>query len=344
MLLFYARSSKIAGMMPIRRGGYCLLLSIALSACAPFVFLTQPSDTPTVSSLPATPALETGTVPPVPLESATPEARETLQPTASETGTATPSLTATSTILPTELALDPADWHNWPILPIVPQRAKLIYLYGQALGNDPNAFSVLGDCQAEPDIFMGVYETDVALVDSLPEDLQETVEWFRGSFNRMSPTVKPSTTTAALLWPAWHKNAYTCTEYETPVACELRLHKPAFALIHVGTHYESHNDNYMRQILDVLIEAGVVPILYSKADNREYDEQINLEYAQLAVEYDIPFWNFWSALVSLENRGLYTKTDVFFQGDVYMTKQALMLHRLTALQTLDVVRRAVMGE
>jgi hypothetical protein len=343
MTLFYARSSKIAGMMPRRNTLCCLLLSIALSACVPTVILTLPTRTDAGSTPPTLP-LETETVPPVVVESATPEPTHTNEPTATITLTAMQTLTATTTDLPLELALNPADWHDWPILPIVPERARLIYLYGQALGNDPHAFSVLGDCQAEPDIFMGVYETDDGLKDGLPTELQETLDWFSGSFNRMSPTVKPSTTTAALLWPAWHKNAYTCTEYETPVACELRLHNPAFALIHVGTHYESHNDYYMREILDVLIEAGVVPILYSKADNREYDEQINLEYAQLAVEYDIPFWNFWAALVSLENRGLYTKTDVFFQGDVYMTERALMLHRLTALQTLDVVRRAVMGE
>ena len=175
--------------------------------------------------------------------------------TASQTATFLPTGTATITPLPEELALDPAAWHEWPILPIVPQRARLIYLYGQALGNDPHAFSVLGDCHAEPDLFLGVYETDAGLRSSMPAELQETLDWFRGSFNRVSPTVKPSTTTAALLWPAWHKNAYTCTEYETPIACELRLHKPSFALVHVGTHYESHNDIYMQQILEVLIEA-----------------------------------------------------------------------------------------
>lgn len=308
-----------------------------LSACVP-VYIPVPGATvtpviTTMASATMTESVPTATDTPLP-PTATP----------SQTVTVLPTGTATITPLSEELALDPAAWHEWPILPIVPQRARLIYLYGQALGNDPHAFSVLGDCQAEPDIFLGVYETDPGLRSSMPAELQETLDWFSGSFNRVSPTVKPSTTTAALLWPAWHKNAYTCTEYETPIACELRLHKPSFALVHVGTHYESHNDYYMRRILDALIEAGVVPILYSKADNREYDEEINLEYAQLAVEYDIPFWNFWAALVSLENRGLYTKTDVYFQGDVYMTEQALMLHRLTALQTLNIVRRAVMGE
>ena len=329
-------------MMPIRRVLPCLVLSLVLQACLPVpgVEISQPT---AETTSPPSPTALSETPPPTETASPTTRATETLTPSPTSTLQPTQTLTPSTTSLPAELALDPAGWHDWPILPIVPERARLIYQAGQALGNDPHAFSVLGDCQAEPDIFLGVYDTDAAQVGSLPLELQETVEWFSGSFNRLSPTVKPSTTTAALLWPAWHKNKYTCTTYETPVACELRLHKPSFALIHVGTHYESHNDYYMQQILDTLIEAGVVPILYSKADNREYDEAINLEYAGLAVEYDLPFWNFWAALVSLENRGLYTKTDVYFQGDVYMTEQALWLHRLTALQTLDVVRRAVGG-
>ena len=331
-------------MTPLRSLLICMVPFSFLGACVPAI-IPPPTGIASVSSIIPSPML-TDTVPAVMIESATPEATETNEPTATPTLTltATQTLTATATALPMELALNPANWHTWPILPIVPERVKLIYQYGQALGNDPHAFSVLGDCQAVPKVFMGVYETDKELMSRLPEDLQETVDWFNGSFNRMSPTIKPSTTTAALLWPTWHENKYTCTLYETPLACELRLHKPSFALIHVGTHYESHNDYYMQKILDELIEAGVVPILYSKADNREYDEEINLEYAQLAVEYDIPFWNFWAALVSLDNRGLYTKTDVWFQGDVYMSEQALMVHRLTALQTLDVVRRAVGGE
>jgi hypothetical protein len=85
----------------------------------------------------------------------------------------------------------------------------------------------------------------------------------------------------------------------------------------------------------------VVPILASKGDNREADEAVNLSYAQLAVEYDIPFWNFWAVLVSLENRGLYTRPEVRFEGDVYLTDMALVLHRLTALEALDAVWRAV---
>jgi hypothetical protein len=259
----------------------------------------------------------------------------TLEPTITPTPTITP--------LPAALSLDPANWHDWPLIPIVPEHARDIYLLGQSMGNDPHAFSVLGDCQSEPDFFMGIYETDPAALDVLPLNLQQTAVWFSGSFNRLSPTVRGGTTTGALLWPQWHENKFTCTIYESPLQCELRIHNPSFVIIHVGTHYENRNETYMRVILDQLIAAGVVPILVTKADDRELDEHVNSQYAQLAVEYNIPMWNFWAAVRGLPNRGLYTRPDATYQGDLYLTDEAAAIHRMSALQALDAVWRAVSG-
>ncbi len=257
--------------------------------------------------------------------------------------TAIREITPPATPLPSSLNLDPADWHNWPVIPIVPENSRQVYLLGQSLGNDPHAFSVFGDCQSVPKAFLGVYETDPQAVAALSLDLQETVAWFNGSFNRLSPTVRGGTTTGALLWAQWHQNKFTCTIYESPLQCELRIHKPSFVLIHIGTHYEDHNERYMRIILDQLTAAGVVPILASKADDRELDGHVNAQYAQLAVEYDIPFWNFWAAVDDLPNRGLYTRPDAIYQGDLYLTDDAVAIQRLSALEVLDIVRRAVMG-
>jgi hypothetical protein len=259
----------------------------------------------------------------------------TLEPTMIPTPTVTP--------LADSLNLDPTDWHNWPVVPIVTTRARAIYMVGQSLGNDPHAFSVFGDCQAEPQVFMGIFETDPIVLAALPEDMQKTVDWFKGSFNRQSPTVRGGTTTGALLWSQWHENRFTCTSNESPLQCELRIHKPSFVIIQVGSHYENRNESYMRTILDQLIAAGVVPILASKADDRELDEHVNSQYAQLALEYNIPFWNFWASLSGLLNRGLYTRSDVPYQGDLYLTDESAAIHRISALQALGVVWRTVTG-
>jgi hypothetical protein len=321
--------------MMIRRLAFVLLF--LLTACQPAI--------PAIL-IPAAVSLPTQYLQPTLPSSPTIQLSSTSVPTGTSLPGKTPIPSVTFTPspgpLPASLNLDPAKWKSWPVIPAVPEHARQIYQLGQALGNDPHAFSVFGDCQSEPDVFMGVYETDPELVAALPADLQETVAWFEGSFNRESPTVRSGTTAGALLWPTWHQNMYTCTLSESPLQCELRIHKPAFVIIHVGTHYESRNDVYMGKVLDQLIAAGVVPILATKADDRELDEHINAGYAQLAVEYAIPFWNFWAAVNYLPNHGLYTRPDRSFQGDIYLTDSAMADHRWYALLMLDAVRRAVM--
>lgn len=312
-----------------------LLFIFLLTACQPVLA--------PVASLPPTPT-------PRPSPNASPLPRQTsvatipITPAPLTPVPLTPApLAPSSTPLPVSISLDPADWKDWPVLPVITERARQIYQLGQSLGNDAHAFSIFGDCQSERDVFMGIYETDPLLASKLPANLRATVAWFTGSFNRESPTVKGGTTPGGLMWPPWHENKYTCTIYETPIQCELRLHKPAFVIIHVGTHYESRNQDYMRKVLDQLIAAGVVPILASKADNDDLDDHINAGYAQLAAEYNLPFWNFWRAVSELPNRGLYTRPDAIYQGDIYLTDVAVDIQRMSALLVLDSLRRAVIG-
>ena len=252
---------------------------------------------------------------------------------------------ANATALPVTIDLDPEQWMTWPEIPAVTEHVREIYAFGRSLGNDPQAFSVFGDCQSEPDVFLGPYVTDPTLFASLPADLQKTADYFRDSLNRKSPTSKNGTTSGALIWNEWHDNKFGCRPDESPMNCELRLHKPSFVLIMVGTHSEGgRNMLYLRKVLDTLLANGVVPILSTKADNREGDHQVNLEMAQLAVEYNIPLWNFWLVTDDLPNRGLYTKEIDRDLGDIYLTEEALALHRLSALKVLDTVRRAVAGD
>jgi hypothetical protein len=87
-----------------------------------------------------------------------------------------------------------------PVIPQIDPSVRDIYENGQSLGNDPYAFSVFGDCQSEPDEFLGVFETDALLIESLSPELHEAVINFEGSFNRESPTSQDGTTPGALLW------------------------------------------------------------------------------------------------------------------------------------------------
>jgi hypothetical protein len=205
-----------------------------------------------------------------------------------------------------------------------------VYQRGLRLGNDPRAFSLFGDCQARPEEFFGVFETDAELVEGLSSELQEVVGYFEGSFNRESPTAQDGTTPGSLLWTQWHRGEYGCTFAETPVECELRIHRPSFVIIQIGTHFESRNTEYLRRVILQLL-------LATKADNREKDERINRDMAMLAAEYDLPLWNFWAAVSDLPDRGLYTRDDRPLQGPIYLTEEAAVIHRMTGLAALNVV-------
>jgi len=316
--------------MRLKPGLFGLLaFVILLSACGP-----TPS-TPAATVLPETEVAPSAT-------DISSTATQAANPAPLATVTAEPIPTEES--LPAEIDLDPEGWMSWPEIPITTQRMREVYLLGQSLGNDPRAFSILGDCQSTPDTFLGLYQLDNTLRAALPVNLQETVDYFSGSVNRESPTAKSGTTSGALLWTEWHEGKYGCGDNETPLACELRLHQPSFAIITVGTHWEARNEMYMRKIIEQLLAQGVVPILSTKADNREGDNGINLETAQLAAEYELPLWNFWPVTDDLPNRGLYTKKGDEHLGDIYLTEEALDRHRYSALRALDAVWRAVTGE
>lgn len=255
--------------------------------------------------------------------------------------TSQPTITST----PQPPRLDPTDWKSWPVLPAyVDPSLRRVYERGLSLGNDPRAFSIFGDCQTQPDEFFGLFETDPTSLRGLSSQLRETIDYFEGSFTRVASTSQDGTTPGALLWTQWHRGEYGCTFAETPVECELRVNRPSFVIIQVGTHFESRNADYLREIIGQLLDAGVVPILATKADNREKDERINRDMAMLAVEYDLPLWNFWAAVSDLPNRGLYTRSDRPLQGDIYLTDEAAHIHRRTGLEALDIVWRAITGE
>ena len=307
-----------------------LTLLVTLIACAsPATPLPTKPPTETPARIVPTPRYHTPTPgqPTVaPRQTGTMSVESTPTVEASTTLTATPNLDA---------------WMSLPVQPEAGESVRSIYQHGIELGNDPNAFSIFGDCQSRPDEFFGVYETDPGAVANLSPELQETVKHFMGSFNRESPTSQDGTTPGALLWDQWHRGEYGCSFGETPVACELRVHRPSFVIIQIGSHFESRNTEYLRRIITQLIDNGVVPILATKADNRELDHRINRDMALLAAEFDLPLWNFWAALSDLPNRGLYTRDDRPLQGDIYLTDEAKVIHRETGLQALDIVWRAV---
>jgi len=270
-----------------------------------------------------------------------------------------PAVTSTSqAITPTPL---PSDyWMSLSITPTVSLNARDIYQRGIDLGRNPHAFSKIGDCQSISTFFLSYFELPGFYNLGDYVSLQESIDWFSGSYSRDSLAVKGGFNAAAILSPL-RADPKQCNPDENPIACEFRLHNPSLALISLEEWWAGHPENYetyLRQIIEYSIQQGVVPILATKADNLEGNHLINQTIARLALKYDIPLWNFWLAVQSLENHGLIAldssgKMDMFhlthsvryyFYNDPSATQSGWSVRNLTALQTLDAVRRGLLDE
>ncbi len=228
-------------------------------------------------------------------------------------------------------------WPEWPLVPTVSARAKEIFLHGQALGNDPHSFTTIGDCQSEPNILMGTYGTSSYQLGDEYGYLEETIQQFKNSFQRDSITVKDGMSAASVFAPSWADPAQ-CQDKETPLECEFRLHKPVIVIISLGTNWRGGDEvkhaEYMRRIVDYAISQGVVPVLSSKGDNQEGDHRINRSIAEIAYDYDLPFWNFWLSIRDLPGKGI----DGTREGG-YLIPDAWGRRSFTGLQALDAVWR-----
>jgi len=233
---------------------------------------------------------------------------------------------------------------DWPVVPTtVSARAKEIYQQGLLMGNNSHAFSKIGDCQSVPASFMGIYERSGQYSFSSENvGLQETIDYYPGSFGREGEAVRGGFSAATVLSPMW-ANAEVCQPGETPVECENRVHNPSIAFISLEVWFAGRTpevyENYLRRVIDYNIEQGVLPILATKADNVEGDYSINYTIAKLAYEYDLPLWNFWRAVQPLPNHGLDPTDETGFHLNV----DGWNMRSLSALEVLDTVTRALEG-
>ena len=283
---------------------------------------------------------------PAATQTATPEPTQPPTDTTEPTFTVEPTVTAidvpTATLAPSptpDLRLKPEEWQEWPILPELSPAMQAVFEQGQALGRDPHVFSVLGDCQSAPTYFLAMYDEDRYTLTEDQSSLQETIDWYAGSFAHRSVTVENGLNAASALNPLWAMTHEDCESSETPVACEIRLSNPSLMLVSLGTNWlpsASYEDylNYLNQIVDILLEQGVIPVLSTKADNGEGDYNRNLAMVQVAYDRQLPLWNFWAAVKDLQNFGLDKDRQ-----NVYLNYQGWDIRNISGLELLDTLRR-----
>jgi hypothetical protein len=250
--------------------------------------------------------------------------------------------------------LTPADlgmtWQDLPVIPQLSDYAKEILSDGLKKGNNPNAFSKIGDCDTSTTWYLSDFDLDERYYElgDYAGQFKPVIDYFSGSFGRRSLAATPGFSAASVLSNYWTDYS-VCETDEVPLTCEYRIHNPAFVLISLGT-----NDGYnppsfkenLREIVEITLEQSRLPILMTKADDVEGNFSINQDIADLAAEYEIPLWNFWSVIQDLPNHGLvedgihltFYKNDF---SDPVSFDYAWTQRNLTAMQVLDVMMQNI---
>lgn len=257
----------------------------------------------------------------------------------------------TATEAPTAAQPTPAptleDWREAPITPEISERILEIYQEGQRQGRDPASFSVIGDCQSIPFVFLGPYGRGELEPDANENYLWSALNYFRTSFRRWSVTSRGGFTAASIL-NALQADSEECKPGETPLTCEFRLNNPAFVFITLETWLDPDTvdryEVYLREILETVIEKGAVPILLTKADSSELRGErhvINPVIVNLAYEYQVPVINFYQAAQYLDNHGIDPEREGFhLSPEGYKLKNVLALRALYTVWTTVVANEA----
>ena len=228
-------------------------------------------------------------------------------PLLSTSAPAQPTFTPT-TLFPTQDTRPlPEDWQEWSIIPELTETARALYQKGMEMGNNPRAFSKVGDCQNLKTVFLWKFDhLDIYEFEWDISPYVDTIENFQGYFDRDGQSAQYGFTAASPLTQI-QADPQACQPDETPLECELRITKPSFVLISLEFPFNGRTaglyEQYLRSIIEYVMQQGAVPILATKADNVEKDHSINLTIASLAYEYDLPLWNWWAAAQPLGDHG-----------------------------------------
>jgi hypothetical protein len=279
-------------------------------------------------------------------------------PTAAASAPALEQLPIAATAAPAAAA-SASQFEHPPYLSDLSPRVAEVFRAGQARGNRANVFALIGDSNTENPKFLRAYDIGGYDLGARYAYLQDTIRFFAGSFNRTSPAARGGFSTGKLLDPGLTDSSI-CSPGETPVDCELRIQRPSVALVLIGTgdqHSWQDFEARFRRIVQMTIDAGVVPVLITKGDDLEHRDNsapsgyINSVIRRVALEYQMPLLNFSQVVDTLPARGFiedgfhYNWPADGRSADLTTDKLSYGFNQrnLTALQALDVLRRSVIA-
>jgi lysophospholipase L1-like esterase len=194
--------------------------------------------------------------------------------------------------------------------------AREIFLEGQIMGNRPDFFSKVGDSITAQQQYLRLFGQGVYNLYETYGYLQPVIDWFGtgspNSFAMQSYAAETGWTSASVLRP--QAADPDCLPSESPLTCEYRRNQPSIALIMLGTNdvgilSSAEYDANMRRIVEITLQNGTIPVLSTIPPRLGFEDTVyyyNLVVIQIALDYDIPLWNYWRAMVALPNWGLST--------------------------------------
>jgi hypothetical protein len=246
---------------------------------------------------------------------------------------------------------------SYPVVPAISENAKLIYQSALKAGNNPKAFSKLGDCMTENPYFLGPFGAGQFDLGS-HASLKGVLDYFDSeSFSRKGYAAAGGFNVAGPLDSTW-SDPTVCKGGESPLACEYRTHKPSIALIMFGTNDVSYTEPdaynyYLRSIISQTLDANVLPVLSTfptRPENPQKSVLLNQIAIKVAQDYDLPLINLSRALEPLPHHGVDPADTIHLSAppdkrvDVLTTENlqfGFTVRNLVSLQALEAVLAAV---
>ncbi len=250
---------------------------------------------------------------------------------------------------------------QYPYISGITDRSREIFRLGQSLGNRPDVFSKVGDSITANEAFLipigrGDYNLrDYTYLEPVIRYFSQEIATDANSFANTSLAAKGGWSAWQIVTPRFADPVY-CLDGETPLECEYRVVKPSLALIMLGTNdivntpYRQY-EAWMREIIETSIEQGVIPVIstlppFHVTGYEERVPDLNRILIGLAREYQIPLWDYWSALHGLPNDGLsddgiHPNWAVPADFKPSFLLYGMTVRNLTALQVLDSIWRSV---
>lgn len=250
-----------------------------------------------------------------------------------------------------------ADLYAVPVISQVSRAMEGVYRYGQALGRHSNVVTKVGDSVSANPLYLNpMNRSDYDLG---PYDfLEETIRFFGPSVATNSVASRIGMTTYVIFDPLW-ADKERCEPGETPLACEYRLNQPSIAMVMFGPNDVRHMTDaefaeQMRQIVEISIEQGVIPVLSTFSvhpDDTLWWQSINfnLRLSEIAAEYEVPLINLWAAARILPEYGL-DEDDIHMANSGFPNLKfstghdayyGTSLQNLLSIRMLDEIRRTL---